>query len=71
MMPHCPKDCAKKTFCHKGEPLPQDKSKCYVKEIVCIYCGLPRYYVEHRKTLRIPTPKDTEQYWKGKACTCP
>jgi hypothetical protein len=74
MLKHCPEDCGKKTFCYKGEPLPEDKTICYCKEILCPECGLPRDYKVITKNVeadvRIPTPKSTEQYWKGKVCIC-
>ena len=74
MLAHCPKDCGLKTFCHKGEPLPEDKTECYTKSILCSKCGLPKEYIvswnSKIKHVRIPHPKSTEQYWKGKVCTC-
>jgi hypothetical protein len=74
MLTHCPNDCGKKTFCHVGEPLPEDKTNCYSKAIVCDRCGLPKYYhviTKHVEAdVRIPHPKDTMQYWRWKVCIC-
>jgi hypothetical protein len=68
----CPEDCGKKTFCHKGEPLPYNKKECYTYGIPCPKCGLPKWYVDdYGNCERIPHPKSTEQYWKDKVCVCP
>jgi hypothetical protein len=66
----CPCDCGKRTFCHKGEPLPYDKSICYSTAINCIHCHLPKWYMKDGHGKLIPHPKSTEQYWKGKVCIC-
>jgi hypothetical protein len=71
IMIHCPEDCGKKTFCHKGEPLPEDKTECYTQSIICPICGLMKYYMVNGHAKEIPHPKSTEQYWKGKVCICP
>lgn len=67
---YCPKDCGKATFCHKGEPLPEDKTVCYSLAFFCGNCGLPSHYWEGGKLRKIPTPKRTEQFWRGRVCQC-
>lgn len=72
VLEHCPDNCAKKTFCHKGEPLPEDKISCYTIAYKCLICKLPKSYINEKEVfVRIPHPKNTEQYWKGKVCSCP
>jgi hypothetical protein len=68
----CPTYCGKSTFCHKGEPLPNNKATCYAQQIICPKCNKPQSFINDDGLIqRIPTPKSTRQYWQGRVCECP
>jgi hypothetical protein len=69
-MYHCPDDCGKKTFCFRGQPLPEDKTVCYTTSIYCDECGKAKFIMKDNHKVRIPHPKSTQQYWKGEVCEC-